>query len=676
MEDVLPLIPRDGVGDAIEWRFRFAQEQLYNTIQLVRAFGIVRSSTYKSSEGALSSLASILGLYELPRTARETTKLIVEAGVDEVLQRMQKIYPPNMFGVHQIYDHPVKIIIVKPRQVGISTLIEGLATWFCAFRTNAKACVIAHEGEAASNVLNITSTFLANWREEACEKPTVPKNNTEEILFGNGSKFQVKTSGSKDIRSFKFDFLHLSEFAFYERIASISAGMTGIPKHCWTFIESTANGKGGSFHDRWLKAVTIDDVIDAWDRHEPFPDNVYVKFFTPWFEDPEYQIPCTKFDVQRILDSLTDYEASLRKRFGAHVITPERLKWRRARIDDAEHDVLTPEQFVNQEYPADEEEAFQTAGSMIFDMTRQKPRAEEAAKTLIPFRVDEGLLVTALKPGQEVQANLVIFDRPRIGHSYVIGIDPRKGMAHRDADVISVFDRGDDTRIRQVAEFRGWIDQNTLGELAVLLAEMYNDAWIIFEINEGYQMAAMIADRCQYSRFYSRQQHDGIAMSQQSFRYGFLMSSNTKRMVIEQLKAAVRDDLIYINSLQGVKEMAAFTRDEKGNYGAPSGQHDDCVITYALAWFGHFPSSGAPLLESRPSFKRDRSTGEVVPATDAEIDAEEIFQLNMAKLSPDLRAWVLASRQIEREMEEEAAEEADIPLGPPPSDWAVTPPWV
>lgn len=630
-EDTLSVIDRDSER-VLSFKQRFAQARLNNEIQRARAFNIYKTA---ARAGALAILLSTLRKTKL-KTAADGIEAIVKFGVDRLLGILVE-------GGHTgVSDGPVRFVVLKARRLGFSTSIAAWGLHRAAFVDNFKTCVIAHEGEAAANLLSITSTFYDFWDQNKVPKPDAEGNSATRLEFSNRSLYQVKTAGAKDIRSFQFPFIHLSEFAFYERAAAIGAALMGAPKHAWIFIESTANGPGGPFYDRYQKAVPLDKIIEAFDSGLPLPEGTFIQHFCSWLDDPDYQIGIdTAQERESIMATLDDYERSLFIRF-PDVMTPERIKWHRFIKSNAEHDVLTPEQFMLQEYPATAEEAFQNSGDRPFDVVKQRPRVEQAAKTAAYFRVrakGDGIDIEPSLIGAISSTNLEIYERPRKTKSYIVAVDCAKGLATRDASVISIFERGDGIRMRQVAESRSWLDQNSLAILAVTLAEWYNNAYMVWEINEATHFASVVADVCRYSNFYIRETFDAvIAQSKSAFRYGFLTNPSTKKMIVEGLRTAFREDLIYICSRQGVKECDIFTRDEKGHYGAPSGQNDDCVITYALAWF-IFSTGKAPALT-----RETRADGEAV-SSDARAAEEEAF----SKLDAQVVWWIKAMRERDKE---------------------------
>jgi hypothetical protein len=99
-------------------------------------------------------------------------------------------------------------------------------------------------------------------------------------------------------------------------------------------LESTANGIGGEFHERWQMA----------ERGQ----SDYIAIFVPWFWQEEYT---------RIVDhsfELTEEEREYQHLYG---LTAGQMAWRRAKISELKDPTL-----FKQEYPATAAEAFQASG--------------------------------------------------------------------------------------------------------------------------------------------------------------------------------------------------------------------------------------------------------------------------------------------------------------------------
>lgn len=185
---------------------------------------------------------------------------------------------------------PVRIIILKARQMGFSTLTEAILFKETATKHNVTAGIIAHESKATNNLFSMSKLYYDNLPEAI--KPKTLNRNAQEIIFNNkenkglNSKITCMTAGEGSGRSGTYNFLHLSEYAFWQcnkKEAYISLMQT-VPNNpqSMVVIESTANGYD-HFKELWDKAVNN--------------ETDFIPFFVGWNELEEYQMPYTGFEL-------------------------------------------------------------------------------------------------------------------------------------------------------------------------------------------------------------------------------------------------------------------------------------------------------------------------------------------------------------------------------------------
>ena len=128
--------------------------------------------------------------------------------------------PPQMKLYNAIKDlyekkKPIRIIILKARQMGFSTLTEGVIFKKTATKSNVSSGIVAHKEEATTNLFNMSIFFYEKLRD--CLKPTLRKSNAKELIFdskdGSGLKSKIKcmTAGGEGIgRADTFQNLHIS----------------------------------------------------------------------------------------------------------------------------------------------------------------------------------------------------------------------------------------------------------------------------------------------------------------------------------------------------------------------------------------------------------------------------------------------------------------------------------
>lgn len=234
----------------------------------------------------------------------------------------------------------VRALILKGRQQGCSTYVGGRFYHQVTHRRGCQVFILTHEQSATDNLF-----AMANRYHEHCPalvKPTTGAANAKELAFPLlDSGYQVGTAGTKAVgRSKTIQLFHGSEVAFWPHASSHFASVIqAIPDLQGTeiILESTANGVGGEFHERWQQAESgIGD---------------YQAIFVPWFWQDEYQRSAEGFEPD-------DEEAEY---MGLHGLTPEQMAWRRAKIAELKDPLL-----FKQEYPATAAEAFQTTGHDSF----------------------------------------------------------------------------------------------------------------------------------------------------------------------------------------------------------------------------------------------------------------------------------------------------------------------
>lgn len=231
----------------------------------------------------------------------------------------------------------VRAIILKGRQQGCSTYVEGRFYWRVTHTRGVRAFILTHEEEASNNLFE-----LANRYHENCPKvvkPSTSAANAKELHFDKlDSGYKVGTAGNKAVgRSSTVQFFHGSECGFWPNAQQHAAGIIqAIPAEHGTevFIESTANGVGNYFHEQWQAAEA--------------GISEYVAIFVPWYWQDEYRKPVP--DGFSLDSDDLQYQAMYK-------LDIEQMAWRRAKIVELKDQTL-----FKQEYPATAAEAFQVTG--------------------------------------------------------------------------------------------------------------------------------------------------------------------------------------------------------------------------------------------------------------------------------------------------------------------------
>ena len=174
----------------------------------------------------------------------------------------------------------VRALILKGRQVGISTYVGARFYWKVTHRFGFRAFILAHLDASSAALFDMAHRF-----HEQCPAPFRPNTgraNVKELSFSDlGGGYKVATAGSADIgRGDTLQLFHGSEVGFWQNAQKLSAGIQqAIADVAGTedIRESTANGIGNAFHAQWVAAVRGDSDFEP--------------IFVPWHWCEEYTTP-------------------------------------------------------------------------------------------------------------------------------------------------------------------------------------------------------------------------------------------------------------------------------------------------------------------------------------------------------------------------------------------------
>ena len=470
---------------------------------------------------------------------------------------------------------PVRIIILKARQIGFSTAVAGMFYYRATHRPLVKAEIVAHKADASTAIFNKMKMF----QEESHPvlAPLVKASNAKEMLFENPStdymerrvkpgmrsSIRIETAMDPDAgRSKTIHLLHLSEMAFWPKSAdqTMNSLMNAVPPMPGTIviIESTANGIGGRFYEEWQRAVQ---------GQSPF-----VPLFFPWYGFTDYSMkPEDDFEP-------TEEEKELIADYG---VTDEQLAWRRwCILSNCSGNIDS----FHQEYPTTPEEAFIATGCPVFDV-----KAIDKAMRVAPDPIKVGRVLDVNENGEhrakfqtQARGYLKIWQPPVDGVEYVIGIDVALGVKDGDYSVMEVIRK--DTR-EQVAEWHGHIDPDLLGTEAVFLGRYYNLALLAPEVNNHGIATVNAIRRYRYPRLYRRVK-DGQVNDKTTSTYGWQTTQVTKPKIISMLTRLLRENATKIKSKAALSECLTYVVEEDGRKtSAQIGCHDDRVMALAIAYY-------------------------------------------------------------------------------------------
>lgn len=461
---------------------------------------------------------------------------------------------------------PVRLIILKARQLGFSTLTEGLIFHACATRKNVNALIVAHREDATANLFRMSKLFYDEL--PAPVKPMLRASNAQELVFENPSKLRSErearpglrsrircaTAGGRGIgRSDTLQCVHLSEYAFWpdgaDGKASTLAGiLQAVPSLPGTMvvIESTANGFE-DFKERWDAAVA--------------GENDFEPVFFAWFENPDYSMPVVPG---------TEWTPEERDLKAAYQLTDEQLQWRRWCIANNCGGSLD---MFRQEYPTSPGEAFLHSGTGVFDNEQIVLRLER-----LPEPAGRGEFTDGEWTESETGA-ITLYELPEDGVPYVLGGDTAgEGSDYFTAIVI------DNVTGRIAAKLRQKYSEPEYVRQIYALGRFYNDALVAIETNFS-TYPVMKLQEMEYPNQYSREREDTYTRQMRK-SYGFRTDRQSRPRAIANLVEVFSSHPEWFTDWELLEEMLTFCYNEDHRPEALAGKHDDLVmgaaITYAV----------------------------------------------------------------------------------------------
>jgi len=456
-------------------------------------------------------------------------------------------------------EEPVRIIVLKGRQIGISTVTEAILFLWAFLHPGAGSLVISKKQDDSDYLFGMTKRF---WETSPFFGIyDTPYNQIGYIKWSNGSSMLSTTARKEDPgRGMTIQAVHCSEVAFWPNADSLVGALhEAVPDRHGTIMvmESTAQGVGGYFHDEWMKAI---DPSKAKSTFHPF--------FFPWWNHEEYEIKGSHLKYRDLDDEERDlvdiYED----------LTLPKLAWRRRKLQT----YTNPEKF-KEEYPNSMEEAFLSTGSNVFPLAKLAKMYDPDVDFERGFLFnDNGRLTFTDNP----DGHLTIWQRPdpRGRRRYVVCCDPTWTI-EGDPCAIQVVDRAS---LEQVAVWHGNADPQTIGEISLAMALFYAPECILnTEIQGGGKTVLQVWRDANYGFIWMDRRPDRPKLLTQMYCWNSTFEN--KNNLLGTMQGVIHRQQALIHHPATYYEMTRYIQNEKGEFG-PSRRsgHDDTVISLGIAW--------------------------------------------------------------------------------------------
>ena len=564
---------------------------------------------------------------------------------------------------------PIRVIIVKARQWGGSTLIQMYMFWIqVRLKKGWNSVICAHLMDPAKR---IRAMF------ENCAERMIPLNGITYKLEPYKQTQNIKQIKERDcqitvgsaiepdsVRSDDVKMVHFSEAAYYPKTENTNAKqlttaiVSSVPSIPDTLVayESTANGVGDLFHIECVKAEAglspYSFVFVSWfeigDLHS-------VAFNGYYYEHNGRKVEGDEVEFVR---GMTDYEKNLF--LNNENITLEHLNWYRFKFAELGDD-------MQKEYPSDWIEAFKDSGEIVFKADDiealrpgcQKPpiavgvmmaEAEAASAKLsgkplkslvtnVRFIPDAEALSVACSSSIDIKTRerklnnkLIVWRHPdrniNARNRYLVIYDPAKGISDKaDWGSIVVIDRywrmyGGKSEV--VAEWRGHADKDIAVWVAVQIAVYYCNAKLVIESNtfdSEYKKeddTEFIFETISefYNNLYGRRTEPDKIKEGAPVRFGFHTNRNTKSAIIANFTAVLRERAYIERSNNTLNQARVYERKKNGAYGAKEGHHDDDLITRMIGLYVDYLEMDMPYVveesAANKSYSREMTSESVI----------------------------------------------------------------
>lgn len=448
-----------------------------------------------------------------------------------------------------------RLIVLKARQLGLTTTVMAFVLWLSLFQPGFSALVLSHKDEyAKSNVsrLRLMYSLLPGWMRQRLPVPNQASNSFV-LEFGNGQVSTVMSmpATAKVGASMTLDFIFLDEFGLMEYadqaydtlVPTIDAASNSPRKGCVLAVCSTARGSANAFARMWRAKTTMR------------------KLFFPWTASPNF----TQADYDR---EAADYAA-------------KGEPWR-----------------IYQERPASPEEAFRKSGAAYFP---NLPAIEDclAFPSHLRGRLAEGEDGEPVFVPDPAGPLRLAEESPDPGAFYAIGVDPAHGVGSDSTVAVAfAYDTAGDPYVA------AYWESNTTEQAEAALQVDLLGRWFA-----GAQRAALLVPETTgghaelFIHVWRSREYPNL--------YTFISPSNRRRRLapsygINTAGTGGKRNLVlgrlaeYLPSLGNVypelrEELGTFVRREGTEFAAADvGCHDDHVLAasiglWALVERGHAP---------------------------------------------------------------------------------------
>lgn len=464
-------------------------------------------------------------------------------------------------------------IILKPRQLGFTTLICALFLAECIFVPNTTAAIIAHDTESTARIFEITKLMYEKLPDEI--RPALKYSTKKELVFKDlNSKIFVGTAGSEGFgRGTTINLLHCSEYAFWDNPEEILPSLLEtIPKDNGIIIyETTAHGYN-HFYDQYKEATKITNEMDRKLNQTPYPH------FFRWFDHPEYFHPLASEEKDYMLATLSEDEKRMMK---VHNLSLEQITWRRSKQQKLKNK-------FDQEYPEDDATCFVSSGKPFYDSKILKSIIlwNEENKTWDKLNEEGDVVLEHGWIKREMDNQITIYKQFVPGETYVVCVDPAEGNPTSDNSSAYILRlNSNPIFVEQCAEISDPIPMPRFWRLIWHMAALYKFPRIIIERNNhGHLLNYWAVNGYMQDQIKILDKYPKVYYAKDN-KAGFVTTSATRPLILDNSAEMLRNNMLVIYSKTWLDQALTFVYNASGRPEADKGKKDDSIIAMAVGTF-------------------------------------------------------------------------------------------
>lgn len=538
---------------------------------------------------------------------------------------------------------PIKLILLKARQWGGSTLTQLYMAWIQLFlKQGWNSLIVAQTKDTARRIKAMYSKVLwhfpRRWFNTGQLKFSPSERSAADYVItdmtGNPVRNNVITVSSfenyESTRGSDIAMVHYSEVAYWITtlqksadmlIRAVSGGIAeGVPLTL-EVMESTANGKSGYFHDEYQEAKRGGSA-----RKALFIPFFFIENDMMHFADEEKEKDFARWLLQNRKNTVTTAKTA---ESGAYLwglwtkgATLEHIRWYVERRKSFHSHAQ-----MASEAPSDDIECFTFSGKLMISPYVIAEMEKKWVKMPI-WTGDIEHINKTFKLTENENGPMKIWEKPETGKfydRYMVVVDVGGRDEHSDYSVITVVDRlknlnhgqplmnnwrdsldtDEDRGLKVVARWRGHVRYDLMAWKAVAVAQYYDEAMLVFESNtfdhkrsdatqyveEGDHTAGILnIIRNHYDNLYMRtsKQPDNVKGGTVT-NIGFQTNHKTKLQMVDAFTVLFEDSKFIDPDERLYKELAIYEKRPNGSYGNIPGanNHDDIVMTDMIASLVH-----------------------------------------------------------------------------------------